>query len=172
MVIDLCSCPNKARKTPNSASQVSNISFANWAILSSVSALWVHTSSVSYKKICVAPLLVVRRKKEKKREVFHRKMKKKDKYFDLPIRGYTICADHSYLLFLVLDHPGLHLEHMLDQQQFAHLNPYSALLLCFRIVFLDTIYFHPSSDPLSSQLCRFSLRNHPHTLSWYTLPCI
>jgi hypothetical protein len=35
---------------------------------------------------------------------------------------------------LVLD--TLHLEHMLDQQQFAHLNPYLALLLCFRIIFL------------------------------------
>jgi hypothetical protein len=54
------------------ASQVSNISFTDWAILSSVSALWVHTFSISPKIFCVAPLLVVRRRK---------KIKKEKKYF-------------------------------------------------------------------------------------------
>jgi hypothetical protein len=54
---------------------------------------------------------------------------------DTPLDVVYICADHNYLLFLALDHSGLHLEHVLDQQQFAHLNPYSALLLCFRIIF-------------------------------------
>jgi hypothetical protein len=69
---------------------------------------------------------------------------------DTPLVAVYICVDHTYLLFLVLDHPGLHLEHMLDQQQFAHLNPYSALLIYFRIVFLrhhilpSKLHFHSS----------------------------
>jgi hypothetical protein len=69
---------------------------------------------------------------------------------DTLLAAVYICADHSYLLFLVLDHLGLHLEHVLDQQQFAHFNPYSALLLCFHIVFLrhlillSKLHFHPS----------------------------
>jgi hypothetical protein len=50
---------------------------------------------------------------------------------DPPLAAVYISAKHNYLLSLVLDHPGLHLEHVLDQQQFAHLNPYSDLLLCF-----------------------------------------
>jgi hypothetical protein len=58
-------CPNKAGKTPNSVSQVSNIRFTDWAILSFISALWVHTSSSSSAIFCVAPLLVVRREKKK-----------------------------------------------------------------------------------------------------------
>jgi hypothetical protein len=36
--------------------------------LSSVSALWVHTFSISPKNFCVAPLLVVRRRKKRKKE--------------------------------------------------------------------------------------------------------
>jgi hypothetical protein len=69
---------------------------------------------------------------------------------DTLIAAVYICADHTYLMFLVLDHPGLHLEHVLDQQQFVHLNPYSALLLCFRIIFLrhhilpSKLHFHSS----------------------------
>jgi hypothetical protein len=77
---------------------------------------------------------------------------------------------HNYLLFLVLDHPGLHLEHVLDQQQFAHLNPYSALLLCFLIVFLDIIYCHLSSTFIPT-LQVYSSQS-PHALLWYTMPCI
>jgi hypothetical protein len=50
------------------ASEVSNISFTYWAILSSVSALWVYNSSVSSEIFCVAPLLVVRSKQEKRKE--------------------------------------------------------------------------------------------------------
>jgi hypothetical protein len=96
---DFLSCPNKAGKTPNLASQVSNISFTDWVILSSVPVFWVHTSSVSSEIFGVAPLLVVR--KEKK-EVFHiRKKKKKDKYFDLPIRGDT-CVGHPACFCLYL----------------------------------------------------------------------
>jgi hypothetical protein len=40
--------------------------------LSFVSALWIHTSYVSSENICVAPLLVVRRreKKEKKGKMY------------------------------------------------------------------------------------------------------
>jgi hypothetical protein len=48
--------------------------------LSSVSALWIHTSYVSSENICVAPLLVVRRreKKEKKgKDVFHTRKRRK-----------------------------------------------------------------------------------------------
>jgi hypothetical protein len=68
LVIDLFFCQNKARKSPNLASHVSNISFTDWAILSSVSALWGHTSSVSSENLCVAHLLVVRRKKRKEKK--------------------------------------------------------------------------------------------------------
>jgi hypothetical protein len=50
---------------------------------------------------------------------------------DPPLAAVYISANHNYLLFLVLDHLGLHLEHVLDYQQFVQLNPNSALLLCF-----------------------------------------
>jgi hypothetical protein len=69
---------------------------------------------------------------------------------DTPLAAVYICVDHNYLLFLVLDHPGLHLRQVLDQQQFAHLNPYSALLLYFQILFLrhhilpSKLHFHPN----------------------------
>jgi hypothetical protein len=88
------------------ASQVSNIRFTDWTILSSVLALWVPTSSVSSEIFCVAPLLVVRKEKEEEEEeeVFHinkKEKKKKGKYCDLPIRGDT-CARHPacYCLYL------------------------------------------------------------------------
>jgi hypothetical protein len=109
LFIDYFYCPNKEGKTPHSASQVSNISFADWAILSSVSALWVHTSSVSSDFFCVAPLLVVRREKKRK-EVFHtRKRRKRTNILtyqleetlalDTPLAVVYICAAHNYLLF-------------------------------------------------------------------------
>jgi hypothetical protein len=85
---------------------------------------------------------------------------------DNPLAAVYICADHNYLMFLVLDHPGLHLEHMLDQQQFAHLNPYSALLLYFRIVFLrhhilpSKLHFHPSFASLLFAITPCSVMVH------------
>jgi hypothetical protein len=74
--------------------------------------------------------LVVRRKNKKqnkRNEVFHRRKRKKMTnisthqlegilVLDTPLADVYICADHSYMMFLVLDHLGLHLEHMLDQQ--------------------------------------------------------
>jgi hypothetical protein len=76
LFIDYFYCPNKEGKTPHLASQVSNISFADWAILSSVSALWVHTSSASSDFFCVAPLLVVRREKKEKKYFIQEKEEK------------------------------------------------------------------------------------------------
>jgi hypothetical protein len=86
---------------------------------------------------------------------------------DPPLTAVYICADHSYLLFLVLDHLGLHLEHVLNQQQFAHLNPYSTLLLCFHIAFLDTIYCHPSYTFISA--LQVSSSQPPNCLAFETL---
>jgi hypothetical protein len=86
--------------------------------------------------------LVEKRKNEKRKQVFDiRKRKNGTKHstyqfegtlvLDTPLAAVYICVDHNYLLFLVLDHRGLHLGHVLDQQQFARLNPYLALLLYF-----------------------------------------
>jgi hypothetical protein len=79
---------------------------------------------------------------------------------DLLLATVYICANHNYLLFLVPDHLGLHLEHVLDQKQFAHLNPYSTLLLCY----------HPRSTFIPA--LQVSSSQSPRALLSYTLPCI
>jgi hypothetical protein len=68
------------------------------------------------------------KKKNKKKEKGSMSYKKKKKthisnyqlegtlVLDIPLAAVYICADRNYLLCLVLDRPGLHLEHMLDQQ--------------------------------------------------------
>jgi hypothetical protein len=104
---DFLSCPNKAGKTPNLASQVSNISFADWVIFSSVPVLWVHTSSVSSEIFGVAPWLVVR--KEKKKYFISEKRRKRTNILTYQLEGTLvldtllvtvyICANHNYQLF-------------------------------------------------------------------------
>jgi hypothetical protein len=85
---------------------------------------------------------------------------------DTQLATVYICVDHTYLLFLVLDHLGLHLEHILDQHQFAHLNPYSALLLCFRIVFLRH-HILPSKLHFHFSFAGFLFTITPHSIVVY-----
>jgi hypothetical protein len=75
---------------------------------------------------CTSVASKKKKQKERKKEVFHIRKRKKTHIsnyqlegtlvLDIPLAAVYICADHNYLLSLVLDRPGLHLEHMLDQQ--------------------------------------------------------